>query len=51
MHDVELQAILKTFKTWRYYLKNYKYEVFVLIDHNKLGQFIDIKSLNSRHIW
>lgn len=39
-------AIIKVFKTWQYYLKSCKYKVFILINQNKLGYFINIKSLN-----
>ena len=46
IYDQELLAIVEAFKTWRHYLKGYKYEVFVLIDHNNLRQFMDIKSLS-----
>ncbi len=40
-------AIVKTFKTWRYYLEGCKYEVFVLTNHNNLRQFMDTKNLSS----
>lgn len=36
IHNQELLAIIETFNTWRYYLKGYKYEIFVLIDYNNL---------------
>ena len=35
-HDGELLAIIKAFKTWRYYLEGCKYEVLVLTDYNNL---------------
>ncbi len=41
-YDDKLLAIIKAFKTW-----HYEHEIFVLTDHNKLYQFIDIKSLSS----
>ena len=47
-YDIELLAIVKAFKTWRHYLKDCKYKVLVLTDHNNLCQFIDAKSLSSR---
>ncbi len=47
-HDKELLAIFEVFKTWRYYLEGYKYEVLVLTDHNNLQRFMDTKSLSSR---
>ena len=46
-HNQELLAIVETFKTWCHYLEGYKYEVFILTDHNNLRQFIDTKSLSS----
>ena len=48
IHDGKLWAIVKVFKTWRHYLKSYKHEMLVLINHNNLCCFIDIKSLSSR---
>lgn len=33
-YNNELKAIIKTFKTWKYYLKDCKYEVLILIDYN-----------------
>ena len=35
-HNGEFLAIVETFKTWRYYLEGYKYEVLVLTDYNNL---------------
>ena len=49
-YDDELLAIVKAFKTWRYYLKGCKYEVLVLTDYNNLHCFMDIKSLSSRQV-
>lgn len=49
-HDQELLAIIKAFKTWRYYFKDCKYKVFVFIDHNNLPQFMDTKSLSSHQV-
>ena len=40
-HDQELLAIVEAFKTWRHYLEDYKFEVFVLIHHNNLCRFMD----------
>ena len=45
-HDAELLAIIEAFKTWRHYLEGCKHEILVLIDHNNLRQFMDIKSLS-----
>ena len=47
MQKTELLAIVDVFKNWRYYLKDCKYEVLVLNNHNNLYWFIDIKSLSS----
>ena len=44
-------AIVKAFKTWRYYLKSCKYEFLVLTDHNNLRCFMDIKTLSSRQVY
>ena len=49
-YNGELLAIVEVFKMWRYYLKGSQYEVFVLIDHNNLCQFINMKSLSSRQV-
>ena len=40
-HNDELLAIVKAFKTWRYYLEGSQHEVLVLIDHNNLRRFMD----------
>ena len=34
-HNQKLLPIVEVFKTWRHYLEGCKYEIFVLIDHNK----------------
>ena len=49
-HNNELLAIIEDFKTWRYYLEGSQHEVLVLIGHNNLRQFMDIKSLSSRQV-
>ena len=46
----EFLAIVKTFKIWQHYLEGCKQEVFVLIDHNNLCCFMDIKSLSFRQV-
>ncbi len=43
-YNGELLAIVETFKTWKHYLKGYKYKVLILIDHNNLQRFIDTKT-------
>ena len=45
-YNLELLAIIETFKTWYYYLEKCKYEVFVFIDYNNLCQFINTKNLS-----
>ncbi len=50
IHNQELLAIVKVFKTWRHYLKGCKYEVLVLTNHNNLYWFIDTKNLSSCQI-
>ncbi len=50
IHDSKLLAMVEVFKTWKYYLKGYKYEVLVLTDHNNLQRFMDTKSLSSRQV-
>ena len=49
-HDDEFLAIVKAFKTWRYYLEDCKHEIFILTDHNNLHCLMDTKSLSSRQI-
>ena len=50
IHDNELLAIVKAFKTWRYYLEGSQHEVLVLTDHNNFRQFINTKSLSSKQV-
>ena len=49
-HNGEFLAIVEVFKTWKYYLKSFWHEVFVLTNYNNLRQFIDTKSLSSRQV-
>lgn len=46
-YNIELLPIIKIFKTWKYYLKDCKYKVFVLINYNNFFWFIDINNLSS----
>lgn len=39
-------AIIEAFKTWCHHWKGYKYEVFVLTDHNILYLLMDTKNLS-----
>ena len=50
MNLILLLAIVKAFKTWRYYLEGRKHKVFVLTNHNNLRWFIDTKSLSSHQV-
>lgn len=50
-HNQKLLAIVKTFKTWHYYLKGCKFKVFILANHNNLRQFMDTKNLSSYQIY
>ena len=45
-HNTKLLTIVETFKTWRHYLEDCKYKVFILTNHNNLQRFIDTKSLS-----
>ncbi len=47
-HNGELLAIVEAFKTWRHYLEGCKHKVFLLIDHNNLQRFMNMKSLSYR---
>ncbi len=49
-YDKELLAIVETFKTERHYLEGCKHEILVLIDHNNLQRFMDMKNLSSRQV-
>ena len=47
-HDQKLLIIVNAFKIWRHYLKEAKYEIIVMCDHNNLKYFMTIKSLTKR---
>ena len=47
-HNAELLAIIEAFKTWRHYLEDCKYKLFVLTNHNNFRRFMDTKSLSFR---
>ncbi len=49
-YDGELLAIVEAFKTWKHYLKGFKYEVLVLTNHNNFQRFLDTQSLSSRQV-
>lgn len=42
----KLLNIVKSLKTWHYYLENCKHEIFILTDYNNLCCFIDTKNLS-----
>ena len=49
-YNNEFLAIVKAFKTWQHYLKDCKYEILILTDHNNFYRFINIKSLSFRQV-
>ena len=49
-HNGKLLTIVKTFKIWRHYLKDFKHKIFVLINYNNLQRFIDTKSFSFRQV-
>ena len=50
MYNAELLAIVEPFKNWYNYLKDGKYKILVLTNHNNLCQFMDTKSLSSHRV-
>ena len=50
IHDQELLVIIMAFKQWRHYLEDSTHSVEVLINHNNLCRFMNVKSLNRRQI-
>ena len=51
IHNNIILAIVEAFKTWRHYLKGYKYNVLVLKNHNNLCRFMDMKNLSFCQVW
>ena len=49
-YDSELLTIVKAFKTWHHYFKNFKHEAFILTNHDNLRHFIDTKNLSFRQV-
>ncbi len=47
-HDLELLVIIETFKQWRHYLERSTHSVKVLMNHNNLCGFMNIKMLNEQ---
>ncbi len=48
IYNQELLTIVKAFKHWQHYLKNSCYLIEILMNHNNLQEFMDVKSLNRR---
>lgn len=47
-HNSNFLAIIEVFKMWKYYLKDYKYKVLVLLNYHNLEQFKNTKNLSFR---
>jgi len=47
-HDLELLVIVEAFKQWHHYLERSTHSVEVLMNHNNLCEFINIKTLNEQ---
>ncbi len=47
-HDQELLTIIKAFKHWQHYLKSSCYFIEILMNHNNLQEFMNVKSFNRR---
>lgn len=50
-HNREFLAIVETFSTCRHYLKDCKYKVLFLINHNNYCPLIDTKCMTFRQVW
>ena len=50
-HYNKLLTIIKAFKTWQYYLKDYKYKDFILTDYKKFFKFMNRNSLSTYNIY
>lgn len=48
IYNLELLAIIDTFKILHHYLEGYKYKVFIFTNYNNLQKFIDNKSLGTK---
>jgi hypothetical protein len=49
-HDQELLIIVECFKHWRHYLKKNYDTMKILIDHNNLKDFMNVKTLNEQQV-
>ena len=49
-YDNKLVTIVEIFKTWHYYIKDCKNNVFVLKDYNNLYRFMIKKNLSSKQV-
>ncbi len=47
-HDLELLVIVEAFKQWHHYLERSTHSVKVLMNHNNLCEFMNIKTLNEQ---
>ncbi len=47
-HNLELLVIIEAFKQWHHYLKRSTHSVKVLMNHNNLCEFMNIKMLNEQ---
>lgn len=43
-YNSKLLLIFKAFKIWQHYFEDYKYKIFLFIDHKNLHFLINIKS-------
>ena len=46
IYNDKLLAIVKNFKTWKYYLKGNIYKILVFINYKKFYHFINTKNLS-----
>ncbi len=49
-HDQKLLTIIECFKHWKHYLIENYFTIEILINHNNLKSFINVKTLNERQI-
>ena len=47
-HNGDVLAIIEVFKSWKYNLKDCKYEILIFTNHNNLQDFMDTKDLSSK---
>ena len=49
-HNSEFLAKVKSFKTWRHYLKSCRFKILVLTNYNNLCRFRDTKKLSFKQV-